>query len=277
MNVGVIGYGSMGGMLARGWLSSGAVRPAEMAVSNRSIERLEPLGLEYPGVAITDDNREVARFADILFLCVRPLSFRDAIDGFASAKKPGQHLVSLNGSVPTDLIRKAYGSDLVSILIPSVTAEIRSSVSLVAHRPEVPSARREALSSLLGEFGMVVESPEAEIGIASELTSCMPGFIACLFKVLSEEGSRHCSFSPEFVARMVTATLAGTGKLMVERDIGFDELLARVATKGGITEEGARVIGEDFPAVASRVFAETIAKRRLTVERAVASFKAGSV
>ncbi len=276
MNVGIIGYGSMGGMLARGWLSSGAVLPSEMAVSNRSKPKLEPLGREYPGVVITDDNEEVARFADVLFLCVRPLSFRETIEGFASAKKPGQHLVSLNGSVPTDLIRAAYGSDLVSVLIPSVTAEVRSSVSLVSHRPEVPSDRRAALEGLLGEFGMVVESPEAEVGIASEMTSCMPGFIACLFKILCEEGSQHFSLPRELVDRMVAATLAGTGKLLAERAMGFDELLARVATKGGITEEGARVIGEDFPAVAARVFAETIAKRRVTTERAIATFSGGA-
>ena len=47
----------------------------------------------------------------------------------------------------------------------------------------------------------------------------------------------------------------------------FDEVVERVATKGGITEEGTKVIYEMFPDVAEKLFEKTLEKRRQTAAR----------
>lgn len=39
---------------------------------------------------------------------------------------------------------------------------------------------------------------------------------------------------------MVLKTMSATGELMLAKDMSFDETVARVATKGGITEEGTK-------------------------------------
>ena len=43
--------------------------------------------------------------------------------------------------------------------------------------------------------------------------------------------------------------------------------------KGGITEEGTKVIYDMFPSAADEMFNKTLEKRRLTAEKAAASFE----
>ena len=60
---------------------------------------------------------------------------------------------------------------------------------------------------------------------------------------------------------------------MLKKGMSFDEVVARVATKGGITEEGTRVIYEQFPGTANQLFEKTLVKRKLTAERAEDYFR----
>ena len=50
--------------------------------------------------------------------------------------------------------------------------------------------------------------------------------------------------------------------------MSFDDVVTRVATKGGITEEGTKVIYEQFPALARELFEKTLEKRRQTALKA---------
>ncbi len=59
---------------------------------------------------------------------------------------------------------------------------------------------------------------------------------------------------------MVISTLFGTAKLLMEQALGFPELLSRVATKGGITEEATKVLNDGLPGLFDEVFSKTIGK-----------------
>ena len=126
---------------------------------------------------------------------------------------------------------------------------------------------------LLGYIGNVIELPEREMGMGSELVSCMPGFIASVFDVICKAAGEHTEIPYDQVVRMVLNTMCATGELMLKKGMSFDEVVARVATKGGITEEGTRVIYEQFPGTADQLFEKTLVKRKLTAERAEDYFR----
>ena len=100
----------------------------------------------------------------------------------------------------------------------------------------------------------------------------MPGFIAALFSVFTQKAEAHTSLPPSQIEAMLAQTLEGTGRLINQKQLGFSEVLARVATKGGITEVGAAEIFENFGKVAAAVFDKTLEKRKATTEKAKASF-----
>ena len=104
------------------------------------------------------------------------------------------------------------------------------------------------------------------MGMGSELVSCMPGFIASMFDVICKSAKKHTTIPESQIINMVLNTLCSTGELMLQKDMCFEEVVSRVATKGGITEVGSRVIYDGFPCTADEMFEKTLAKRRETVQ-----------
>ncbi len=149
-------------------------------------------------------------------------------------------------------------------VIPSVNAEINKSQTLVTYNRFVSEDDKRLLRDILSCIGNVIELPENEMGMGSELVSCMPGFIASIFDVICQSAIKHTSIPQEQVIKMVLDTLSSTGELMLRKDMSFEDVVKRVATKGGITEVGSRVIYDGFLDIADEMFEKTLAKRRET-------------
>lgn len=269
MKIGIIGYGSMGKMLFEKFLENQCVLTENLLVTNRTLEKIVHLKGK---CTVCESNRESAKEADIVFLCVRPADMKDILSEIKDYIKADSLLVSLNGSIMFEQIEQIYKGKLAKA-IPSITAEVNQSQTLVCYNERVAGADKECLTELLSCMGTVIELLEQEMGMGSELVSCMPGFIAAIFQELCASAKKHTSLSESQIARMVLHTMVGTGTLMIEKNYSFDDVIARVATKGGITEEGTKVIAEAFPKVADEVFDKTLEKRRQTTIKAKESFE----
>ncbi len=66
---------------------------------------------------------------------------------------------------------------------------------------------------------------------------------------------------------LVKETLAGTVELLANDGCGFSEIVERVATKGGITEEGVKVIKREIPAMYDDLLEATSVKRGIVREK----------
>jgi pyrroline-5-carboxylate reductase len=88
-----------------------------------------------------------------------------------------------------------------------------------------------------------------------------------MFRQFVRAGLRQSRLPPEAAEEMFVRTVHGTAKLLLDGNPGFDALIGRVATPGGITEEGVKVLDEGRPAVFDRVFAKTLAKHEAIKRR----------
>lgn len=268
MRTGIIGYGSMGKMLLWKFSESGVADKQDLFVANRTTEKLD----DAKGIAsICGSNAEVARNSDVVFLCVRPTDLREVLDEIREDVKAGTLLVSLNGSISFEAMERVVCHKMAKV-IPSVTAEVNKSQTLVCYNRLVDDADKKMLLRLLQTIGNVIELPEHEMGMGSELVSCMPGFIASLFDVIANSAMKHTQIPPRQAVTMLLNTVCATGELMLKNDMTFNDVVTRVATKGGITEEGSKVIYDMFPQVADKMFEKTLEKRRTVAEKANESF-----
>ena len=265
MRVGIIGYGSMGKMLLWKFSEAAKIAKQDLFVSNRTESKLE----EAKDIAQVVSNKELASSSDIVFVCVRPSDLKTVLEEIRDSINPDSMLVSLNGSVSFESIRKVIDIRTAKV-IPSLTAEIGRSQTLVCFDEKVSD--KTALKDLLSCIGDVIELPENEMGMGSELVSCMPGFIASIFDVICKSAEGHTSIPREQIVKMVLSTMSATGELMLQKEMSFEDVVTRVATKGGITEEGTKVVYEGFPETADLLFAKTLEKRRLTTENAEKNF-----
>jgi len=272
MKIGIIGYGSMGRMLLEKFIGTKTVEQSNLYVSNRTHEKIARLNNIYPEVHVCNDNISAAQNADMLFVCVKTLEMKAVLLEINKTAKENCHIVSMNGSVLLGQMGQICANRKITRIIPTVTAEVNQAITLVCHNDYVSRDDKNAIKRLMECFGTVTELPEAEISMCAELTSCMPGFIGAMFKVVAVEARKHTAIGEPQIIQMVTQTLYGTAKLLLEKQMTFDALISRVATKGGITEEGAKIIAEKLPATVNELFEKTLEKRRITTEQAQNDF-----
>jgi pyrroline-5-carboxylate reductase len=263
MNIGIIGYGSMGKMLLEKFIETETIEQSKIFISERSYDKIKDLNKCYPQINTCTKNTSVAQNADILFVCIRPLDIKTILAEVNSSIKKNCHIIVLNDSVLLKQVEQICGNKKISKIYPNVAGEVNRSVTLVCHNTYVDDVAKNNIKKLLECIGTVTELPESELGIGSDLASCMPGFIGAILKVMVEVAEKHTSIDKPQIIRMITETMYGTAKLLTEKEITFDNLISRVATKGGITEEGNKVIMAKLPAIIDELLEKTIEKRRI--------------
>jgi len=272
--IGFIGYGSMGKMIMTKYIQSSKNAESRIYLANRTFPKIEKLNETYPGLHLCRSNAEVAKEADILFICVRPFDIKGVLLEIVSSLRNSAHIISLNDSIMLNHIETICKNMKISKAVPSVTAEVKQAVILVCHNQRVTKEDRDTLYSILNTCGTIMEIPEEEINIASEMTGCMPGFTSAIINCFVDEALKHASsLTAEQISEMVCQTIKGTVTILLEQKIGFRKLIERVATKGGITEEGIKVIDAKFPAIVENVLSNTLVKRKITTEKLAKEFQ----
>ena len=151
MKAGIIGYGSMGKMLLWKFSGSGRFAPGGLLVANRTKGKLE----EAKDIAVICDNGTLASEADIVFVCVRPADMKSVLEEIGPGLKSDALLVTLNGSITFDMIKKVIDHKTAKV-IPSLTAEIDRSQTIVCFNELVTDSDKNNLRDLLGTIGEVI-------------------------------------------------------------------------------------------------------------------------
>jgi competence protein ComER len=264
---GFIGTGSMGSMLVRKFTGTGTIAPAGIAASSRTGLSARALA-EKTGITAAPSNTAVAAGADILFICVKPDGVKGVLEEVRPVLKKEALVVSIAGSVPFACLEEWAGPDprLVRV-IPSVAAEQESGISLVAWGRNTGPEDRAQVLTLFNAIGTAVETDEDNFDLYADLTSCAPAYIAAILGELAGAAARTGTIEPALAEYLLRETLAGTARILDDERTGFGTVIERVATKGGTTEEGVKVIRARLPAVFDELLCATGKKRRAVAER----------
>jgi pyrroline-5-carboxylate reductase len=258
---GFIGTGSMGSMLIRKFIGTGIIAPRNITASSKTGISARALA-ERTGITAAPSNTAVAKQAGILFLCVKPADVRKVLDEVWGVLQPGVLIVSIAGSVTlADLAYYAGLHARVARVIPAVTAEKGAGVSLVAFGRGATPEDRERILRLFNAVGTAVETEEVNFDLYADLTSCAPAFIAAMMREYAAAAVRTGAVEPAVAEFLLRKTLSGTARVLDDEGTGFDEVISRVATKGGITEEGVKVLEARLPGMFDEVLVATERKR----------------
>jgi pyrroline-5-carboxylate reductase len=226
MKIGLIGSGNMARALARGW-----GRP--VLCSDPVAERARALVAEVGGEAL-DTNAEVARSAELVVLCHKPVQLEQV------AGEVGPHaraVASILAATPLAAVKTAYPERPVYRLIPSLPVEVRQGAVVQAADGGQDPTLDEQVRELFAELGSLVVLDDGLVDVAMGLMSCAPAYVALIAEAQIDAGVRRGVPAAEG-ARLVVQTLAGTAELLRRR--GYDTLALRreVSSPGGVTARG---------------------------------------
>jgi len=257
-NIGIIGLGNVGSMLLNQFLKLNLLKEDDVYIANRSKEKLNNFAKEYPLLNICDSNAEVAKKCNKIFICAEPVNipavFLD-IKPFINEKS--YILVSTSMIAHNDLNRIHNGK--ITIFMPTLISMVRGGVTLAFHNEFVTKEDSKFFEYLMGGISEVKVLEEDDINLTQNLTASFPGFFAEIMSEFVKAASKHTKhISDEELEYMLLVSLAGAPRLLLERNLSFEETINRVSTKGGITYEGVKVYKEKLPAVFDEAFNATI-------------------
>lgn len=258
IKLGVIGTGSMGSMLINKFTETNAISPGEILACNRTKEKVRNLSRQ-AGIAVAESAREVAQKANTIILCVKPLEVKSVLENLQDILTPGKLLISIAAGVTLDNLQ-AWSQARIIKVIPSLTSECLKGVALVSFSNRAREEDKKLVFSLFRAISNPVEIDENKFEILADLTSCAPALIVSVMKEFMLAAVRKDNLSELFAEKLLRETLVGTAGLLTNKEMSFDGLITRVATKGGITEEGVHVIRKYAPLMFDEVLKVTLDK-----------------
>ena len=251
--IGFIGYGNMGRVILDGFLLSRVLKPYEVVVSTRTRSKLNDLKETYPEIEIAYDNRSIVSKSDLLFLFIGTSDVKDVLEEINELVSENTHIVYISAALTMENVYGVFNGKITKVM-PSLTSKVFEGITLICHNSAVTTAEAKYINTLFNSIGEVKIIDEKDFDVGAEITSCAPAFISKICMEFAKTASRNSGFSIKETEDMVIKTLYGTSKLLYEKNMGFDELISSVATKGGITEEGIKVLDEEITKIFDELF-----------------------
>lgn len=270
MRLGFIGTGNMGSLLIGAFIASGAVRAPDVAASNRTRSKAEQLARRFPGLHVTDSNLETAEWADVLFLCVKPLEFRQVIDDVRGVIRADQLVISITSPVLIRHLEQLIPGKIAKV-IPSITHLTGCGPALCVFGERMTAADRQQVMSLFEHIGTPVEIDEAHTRVASDICSCGPAFLAFFAQCLIDAAEQEIGIPRELAERLAAEMVFGTGKLLTTGGLTVERLQEQVAVPGGITAEGLRLLADELDGAFVRLLRTTHRKYEEDVKKVEAA------
>jgi competence protein ComER len=259
MNVGFIGTGTMGSLLIEAFIASGALAPAQIAVSNRTFAKAQALANRYSGMRAEYTNAGAACGCDIVFLCVKPLEFKKVVDDLKPVIRPGQMVVSITSPVLISHLEGELDCKIAK-MIPSITNYVWSGASLCIYGQSVDEEDKARLENLLSNISEPLRIDESYTRIVSDLSSCGPAFISFLLEQFVDAAVQETGIGRDEALRVASAMLLGTGLLLTEGGLTPADVQERVAVPGGITAKALNLLRRETDGVFNQLIRTTLDK-----------------
>jgi pyrroline-5-carboxylate reductase len=147
----------------------------------------------------------------------------------------------------------------ITRILPSITNSMGAGCILCCHNARVSEADAREIETLFSGTGKLIRVREDQFEAAGDLMSSAPALLAAMIEEMTLAGMRHSTLTRDQAQVMAYATLHGTG-LLLNCGMPVHEIISRVATPGGITEEGVKVLRSELPRVFDNLFEKTLAK-----------------
>ncbi|WLD92149.1 late competence protein ComER [Alkalihalobacillus sp. AL-G] len=256
MKVGIIGTGNMGSILISALIESLAVRPSEMMIINRTVKKAEKVKDQYPDIKIGKTNNEVAAFADITFLCVKPLEYYALLERISPELTRDKLVVSITSPISVEQL-EALVSCSVARAIPSITNRALSGASLITYGKMCSPHKRKQLDQLMSKISTPVVIDQSITRVASDLSSCGPAFFSFLLQAYIDSAVEETNITKEQATQLVSEMVIGMGKLLEKEIYTLPTLQKKVCVKGGVTGEALKVFEAELGPLFNHVIERT--------------------
>jgi len=240
--VGVIGLGKMGGALVRAILDKNLISPENILIFEKIKEKAYPF--EKRGVRFLPPD-QMSRKLDILIIAVEPKNVKEVLESFRGKLNSSQIVISIAAGITTSFISRILGNSIPVLRVMPNSAILAGEGMCVISTPgrEVDKEKISFVKKIFKSVGDIVELPEESLDAVTGLSGSGPAYVYLMIQGLIK-GGKMAGLTEDVSRRLATQTVLGAAKLLKESKREINDLISSVATPGGTTVEGLKVLRE---------------------------------
>jgi len=233
----VLGTGKLGGILLRAYLKQELFSPRRVSSTVRHEERAAALRKEL-GVAVSTNNREAVKEADIVLVAVKPQVVGDLLKEIKPELGKDTLVISVAASVPTSYIEQRVGEKVPVVrVMPNTCSTVGCGMTGICRGSHASAEHLEIAKAMFGAVGRTVVVDEKNMDAVTGLSASGPAFLYIILESLAEAGVKVGL--PRDVATLLAAqTMKGASSVVLETGDHPALLKDAVTTPAGCTIDG---------------------------------------
>ena len=241
-NIGFIGSGKMAGAIIKGLLKNNFAEPSEILATQAELIGLEEKSKDL-GVEILLDNKLLAQKSDVIVIATKPNQVVDVLKEISDFINPEKLVVSIAAGVTIAKLEENLPAQTKVVrVMPNTPAMINEGMSGICGGKSVSQEDLDYVLSLFSAIGKaIVVDEEAQMDIVTAISGSGPAFF---YKVINDIALAGAKLGLDYEKSLILSiqTAIGSAKMALNSNIGMENLINNVATKGGCTRVGVDVM-----------------------------------
>lgn len=234
--IGFIGCGNMARAMIAGLMNSKTSAPDRIMASNRTDCKLENVKKDF-NVKTTTDNGEVAQFADILVLSVKPDKYRSVINEIKDCIKDETVIVTIAAGIKIKTVEAYFGRRVKIVrTMPNMSAVVGEAMTAICRNDLVSEKELNAVEDVFKSFGEVEMINENLFDVVTAVSGSSPALVYMFIEALAD-GAVLKGLSRDKAYRMASQAVLGAAKMVLATGQHPGILKDSVCSPGGTTIE----------------------------------------
>ena len=241
MKLGFIGCGNMAQAMITGILNQKVVSPEELIVSNPHEAKTAKLKEKF-GIQTTTDNKEAARWADILVLSVKPQVYPTVIKEIKEEVSMEQIIVTIAAGVSMEATERQFGKETKIVrVMPNTPALVGEGMSGLCCNEYVTEEEFNKVHHIFESFGKAEKITESLMDAVVGVSGSGPAYVYMFIEAMADAGVAQ-GLPRKQAYTFAAQTVLGSAKMVLETGQHPGELKDAVCSPAGTTIEAVNAL-----------------------------------
>ncbi|PLS03061.1 pyrroline-5-carboxylate reductase [Neobacillus cucumis] len=234
--IGFIGAGKMAQAMIAGLVKANGITRENIMASAVTEETIHTVSEKY-GILTTLQNKDVARFADILILAVKPDQHAKLIEQIKNDLKQRVIIVTIAAGISLEEIETLFGFPVKAVrTMPNTPSLVGEGMSVLCPNIHINEEELLAVERLFQCFGQTERLDEKLMDAVPSISGSSPAYVYMLIEAMADGGVRQ-GIPRDKSYRLAAQAVLGAAKMVLETGMHPGELKDQVCTPGGATIE----------------------------------------